>query len=117
MLFRKFRIEYYERKLQKRFIRLCRNTKYLTGKTTDDILFELRCVGIILEDMMTKGESIDGDYLKIIKDLSKSRTLQEMINKIKLYSGADLEDKTLQSKLDDLYRKFNSTNDEDGASG
>ena len=65
MLFRKFRIKIMEERLEKKFKKLCIRSRYLAGDTTADILLNLRCSGILLERMLTKGKSIERDYYDV----------------------------------------------------
>lgn len=79
MLFRKFRIKIMEERLEKKFKKLCIRSRYLAGDTTADILLNLRCSGILLERMLTKGKTIERDYYEVLKHLYTCKTIDEWL--------------------------------------
>ena len=83
MVNRKHKIKVLEQKIKKKFKKLCRRAKYLNGKSTEDILYDLRRIGILLDCLMTNRVRVDMDYYNILEDLYKCETIYELISKLK----------------------------------
>ena len=99
-----------ENKIEKKFAKLCKRAKYLTGQSTDDILYDLRAVGLLLDLMLTKHITLDRDYYEILVDIYECETLNELENLLREIASSAIqtqEDReALAYELDKLRQKY-----------